>query len=170
VVRAVSIIGHAESGKTGLITQLVPLLRAAGFRVGTVKHVSHAEAVDLPGKDTFRHRAAGAERTLLVSDSDVVLFSGRRPDEPLEETIERAFPGFDLVLVEGFKQGPFPKIEVYCRQGARGAEPLAAKLPVIAVVTADRVALPPGIPILSPAQPLRIVELLARRILGGTSA
>lgn len=166
MIPTVAFIGHSGSGKTVLITQLLPFLRASGYRVGTVKHIPHEEKLDLSNKDSFRHRAAGAERTLVVTDSSLVLFSGREPLEPLEGTIERAFPGFDLILVEGFKEGPFLKVEVYCREGARGAEPLAWEVEVIAVVTTDRVAFPPGIPLFSPAEPRRIVEFIRRRILG----
>jgi molybdopterin-guanine dinucleotide biosynthesis protein MobB len=166
MIPAVSFIGASGSGKTMLIAQLVPLLRARGHRVGTAKHVSQKGEVDLAEKDSSRHRAAGAERTLVVTDSSLVLFSGREPGESLEETIQRTFAGCDLVLLEGFKQGPFPKIEVYCPQGKDAPRPLAWDIDVIAAVAANRALFPQGTRLLSPAEPLRIVEFLEEWLLG----
>jgi len=83
------------------------------------------------------------EQTLLVSDQTCPLFCDTDPDEPIERLIERLFAGYDLVLVEGYKHGPFPKIEVYRRLDTR-ADPLAGEVDVIAVVTKEKVALPDG--------------------------
>lgn len=167
MIPAIAFVGRSGSGKTVLISQLVALLRARGHRVGTAKHVSHGGEIDLAEKDSFRHRAAGAERTLLVTDSSLVLFSDREPEEPLEETIERTFAGLDLVLLEGFKEGPSPKIEVYCPLGRDAARPLAWQMDVLGVVTTAPAALPPGTRAFSPGAPLRIVEFLEERFLGG---
>ncbi len=170
MIPAVSFIGESESGKTMLITQLVPLLRARGHRVGTAKHAPHLVRLDPVDKDSSRHRAAGAQRTLVVAEHDLVLFSDREPQEPLERTIEHAFVGCDLVLLEGFKRGPFPKIEVYCPRGKNAPRPLCWEIEVIAVVTTVRDLVPSGTRVLSPAEPLRIVEFLEQRLLGETRA
>jgi len=170
MIRAVSFIGESGSGKTMLIAQLVPLLRARGHRVGTAKHAPHSATLDLADKDSFRHRAAGAERTLVVAESNLALFSERDPGEPLERTIERTFAGCDLVLLEGFKRGSFPKIEVYCPRGQDAPRPLCWEIEVIAAVTTARDLLPPGTRVLSPAEPLRIVEFLVERLLGEARA
>jgi molybdopterin-guanine dinucleotide biosynthesis protein MobB len=101
VIPTVAFIGHSGSGKTVLITQLLPFLRASGYRVGTVKHIPDEEKLDLSDKDSFRHRAAGAERTLVVTDSSLVLFSGREPLEPLDYLclIHDLVEGFWAVLL-----------------------------------------------------------------------
>lgn len=165
MIPAVSFIGHQGSGKTRLIIRLIPLLLERGYRVGTVKHASHEENLDLAGKDSFRHRAAGAEQTLVVSGSSCALFWEPPPEESPEETLERLFQGFDLVLVEGFKHGPFTKIEVYRCFGELSVEPLAGQIDVVAVVTDERVALPDGVVVLSPRRLEEIVNFLEQALL-----
>lgn len=114
----VSVVGPSGSGKTTLIEAMVPRLRAAGLRVGTVKHAPHGYDVDLPGKDSWRHRAAGADAVLLAGRSGAVVFLGppeahgahRHSDRDHEEKghwepgplIRRHLGHVDLVLVEGF--------------------------------------------------------------------
>lgn len=104
-------------GKTTLIKQLLPRLRETGLRVGMIKHAHHALDVDHPGKDSYELRKAGAEQMLVVSRSQVAwirdLYDGR--EEPdLQEALDLLDPdSLDLVLVEGFKQESFPKIELH---------------------------------------------------------
>ena len=107
------IVGRQNSGKTTLITRLVPALKAIGLRVSTVKHSHHGFEIDTPGKDTFRHRESGAEEVMFASSKRWVLMReiGDGPEPPLEDLIARMTP-VDLVLVEGFKTLPLPKIEV----------------------------------------------------------
>ena len=107
------IVGRQNSGKTTLITRLVPALKALGLRVSTVKHSHHGFEIDTPGKDTFRHRESGAEEVMFTSSQRWVLMreAGDGPKPPLEDLIARMTP-VDLVLVEGFKTLPLPKIEV----------------------------------------------------------
>ncbi len=161
----VGVIGHQGTGKTRLIEQLIPVLLERGYRVGTVKHTPHLAEVDAPESDSSRHRAAGAERTLVIGASEQALFWERDPEAPIEEQIQRLFPDYDLVLVEGFKHGPFPKIEVWRRVGERSVEPLAGTVRVMAVVTRERVALPDGVTVLPPNRPEEVVDLLERSVL-----
>jgi molybdopterin-guanine dinucleotide biosynthesis protein B len=149
VIPVVSFIGHQGSGKTMLLARLIPLLLDRGYRVGTVKHAPHEETLDRPDKDSTRHRSAGAERTLVIGGSSYGLFWEPSSEESIEETVERCFQGFDLVLVEGFKHGPFPKVEVYCQTVGVSAEPLAGQIDVVAVVTDEHVALPDGVAVFS---------------------
>jgi molybdopterin-guanine dinucleotide biosynthesis protein MobB len=162
VVPTLAFIGHQDSGKTTLLIQLIPILLERGYQVGTVKHTPHQAELDQSDKDSFRHRRAGAAQTLVVSSSEYVLFSGPRPDEGIQAAIDRLFVGFDLVLAEGFKRGPFPKIEVY-----RGlSHPLLAEqIEVLAVVTDQKLSLPAGITLLSPGRPERIVRFIEERFL-----
>jgi len=128
-MRIVSIIGYKKSGKTKLIEELIPILRSRGYRVGTVKHAPHTPTQTDPNVDSARHRSAGAARTLLIGEDGAGLFFD--PEGEIGETIEEAFPGFDIVLVEGYKDGPFPKIEVY----RSGEEPLCKTREVICIVS-----------------------------------
>jgi len=101
---------------------------------------------------------------LLISDDTCVLFWDTDPEEPIEKLIERLFPDYDLVLVEGYKHGPFPKIEVYRRLDTR-AGPLAGEVDVVAVVTKEKVALPDGVKVLSPRRPDEIADFIEERFL-----
>jgi len=160
MVRAVSFIGHHNSGKTRLLTQLIPLLSERGYRVGSVKHAPHLELLDARESDSAQHRAAGADRVLLVGATSSALFWSNRTEEDVAATITRLFSGLDIVLVEGLKSGPFPKIEVYRRSHHVPREPLAGQVDVRAVITDDPVALPDDVDLLSPGQLLDIADLV----------
>lgn len=107
------ISGYSGSGKTQLLTQLIPLLIDRGLSVSTLKHAHHRFDVDQPGKDSYRHRQAGAQQVLIASSQRWVLLSelADAPEPNLSDLLERLDP-VDLVLVEGFKRESFPKIEV----------------------------------------------------------
>lgn len=157
-MRAVAFIGHSGAGKTVLICRLIPVLLARGYRVGTVKHVGPEVEPDTPGKDTFRHREAGAERVLLYSQRLGALF-WEHPGNPVEDYISRYMDDLDLAILEGFKDSAFPKIEVY-----RSGEPLAGRIPVLAVVTDRPARVPDGIPILPP-DPELIADFIESEVL-----
>lgn len=108
------IAGWSGSGKTTLLEKLIPCLTARGIRVSVIKHAHHGFDIDRPGKDSYRHREAGATEVLLSCTDRWALMHERRDEgEPtLDELVSHLSP-CDLVLVEGFKQEPVPKIEVY---------------------------------------------------------
>jgi molybdopterin-guanine dinucleotide biosynthesis adapter protein len=108
------LVGRSGSGKTSLMVRLVPELRRRGLTVSTVKHAHHGFDLDHPGKDSFRHREAGAKEVMLVSDARWALMHeiGDAPETSLEELIRRMAP-VDFVLVEGFHTHGHPAIEVY---------------------------------------------------------
>jgi len=160
MVRAISFIGHHDSGKTRLMTRLVPVLVERGYRIGSIKHAPHLEDVDVSGSDSSMHRAAGIERVLLVAEMSSALFWTNDATEPLDATVERHFGDLDVVLIEGFKTGPFPKIEIYRRLPNLAREPLAGEVDVAAVVTDDPIALPDGVALLSPSRLLDIADFV----------
>src|SRR5471030_3320797 len=106
--------GWSGSGKTTLIEQLIPCFVRAGLKVSLIKHAHHSFDVDHPGKDSFRHRAAGCTEVLVSSEGRWALMHELRgdPESRLEEQIKRMSP-CDLLLVEGYKTYPIPKLEVY---------------------------------------------------------
>ncbi len=106
--------GYSGSGKTTLIEKLIPLFVQRGLKVSLVKHAHHTFDVDQPGKDSFRHRHAGCTEVLVTSSRRwAMMHELRGAAEPtLKEQIERLSP-CDLLLVEGFKHEPIPKLEVY---------------------------------------------------------
>ena len=106
--------GWSGSGKTTLIEKLIPLFVQRGLRVSLVKHAHHTFDVDVPGKDSYRHRHAGAAEVLVTSSRRWVLMHELRgAQEPsFDEQLKRLSP-CDLLLVEGFKFAPIPKLEVW---------------------------------------------------------
>jgi molybdopterin-guanine dinucleotide biosynthesis protein B len=104
------------TGKTTLLKQLIPLLAARGLRVGVIKHAHHNFDIDKPGKDSFELRKAGARQMLVASARRWALMTENDAsgDPPLDELVGRLDPdSIDMVLVEGFKHVPFPRIELH---------------------------------------------------------
>ena len=106
--------GYSGSGKTTLIEQLIPRFVLHGLKVSLIKHAHHLFDIDKPGKDSYRHREAGASEVLITSDQRWVLMHELRgePEPSLEEQIARFSP-CDLVLVEGYKRARIPKLEIH---------------------------------------------------------
>lgn len=135
-MKVYGITGWKDAGKTVLMERLVAEFTARGLDVSTVKHAHHGFDLDRPGKDSFRHRAAGAREVLLASGRRWALMHELRDQEepPLEEFLARLAP-VDLVLVEGFKRDRHPKVEVH---RADADKPLiAAREPGIRAVASD---------------------------------
>jgi molybdopterin-guanine dinucleotide biosynthesis adapter protein len=136
-MRIIGITGWSGAGKTTLILKLIPLLTARGLTVSTLKHAHHMFDVDTPGKDSYEHRAAGATEVLIASENRFALMHELRgaPEPPLEVLLGK-LTAVDLVLIEGFKRAPHPKIEVY--RAANGKPPLCPGNPsIIAVASSD---------------------------------
>lgn len=112
-MKVMGIVGWKKAGKTLLVEGLVRELSRRGFAVSTVKHAHHAFDIDHPGKDSYRHREAGAHEVLVASDERWALIheARTRGEPPLAELLAKLAP-VDLVLVEGYKRHPHPKIEV----------------------------------------------------------
>lgn len=112
-MKVFGIAGCSGSGKTTLMEKLIPQLNARGLRVSVIKHAHHCFDIDQPGKDTFRHREAGASEVLICCNSRWALMHELRddPEPALAELLGHLAP-CDLVLVEGYKNEPIPKLEV----------------------------------------------------------
>ena len=115
-MRIIGIAGYSGSGKTTLIEKVIPLLVAEGLRVSLVKHAHHEFDVDQPGKDSYRHRHAGCTEVLVSSSKRWALMHELRggAEETLQELLKHLSP-CDLVIVEGYKNEPIPKLEVHRR-------------------------------------------------------
>jgi len=106
--------GWSGSGKTTLIEKLIPLFVKRGLRVSLIKHAHHSFDVDVPGKDSYRHRHAGASEVLVTSSRRWVLMNELRGEkEPSFDDQVKHLSPCDLLIVEGFKFAPIPKLEVY---------------------------------------------------------
>lgn len=129
--RVFGVTGWKNAGKTTLVERLVTEFVRRGWRVSTIKHAHHDVDVDQPGRDSFRHRLAGASEVALVGGLRYAIM--REQAEPtLAEVLERLSPA-DLILIEGYKREAHPKIEVR----AGDVESLAANDPSIAAIAAD---------------------------------
>lgn len=113
MIPIVCVVGASDSGKTTFLEQLIPELASRGYRLGTIKHDSHGFEMDREGKDTWRHRRAGAATIAISSPTQVATIRGTAAEMELSEVVSRYFWAEDLVLAEGFKRSHFPKIEVF---------------------------------------------------------
>lgn len=113
-MKVLGVSGWSGCGKTTLIIALIPRLQARGLTVSTLKHTHHDLDLEIPGKDTWRHREAGAHEVILATGRRWALLHERReqPEPTLCELLNRLQP-VDLVLVEGWKTDPHPKLEIW---------------------------------------------------------
>lgn len=142
-MKVVAFAGYSGCGKTTLVERLIPLLRERGLRVSVVKHAHHRFDIDHPGKDTFRHREAGAFEVVVASSRRLALMREFEQETRLSvhQLIAELYDGVDWVLVEGFKDSDLQKLEVW-----RASQGQAARYPhddfVVAIATDSPQALP----------------------------
>jgi molybdopterin-guanine dinucleotide biosynthesis protein B len=117
-MKIIGVAGFSGSGKTTLIEKVIPVLVEEGLRVSLIKHAHHEFDVDQPGKDSYRHRHAGAAEVLVSSSKRWALMHELRgaAEPSLEDQLKQLSP-CDLVIVEGYKSAPIPKVEVHRRAG-----------------------------------------------------
>jgi molybdopterin-guanine dinucleotide biosynthesis protein B len=154
-MKVFGIAGWSGSGKTTLLEKLIPALIARGLKVSVIKHAHHGFDIDKPGKDSYRHREAGAAEVMLACGTRWALMHECRnePEPQLADLLSRLAP-CDLVLVEGFKQEPVPKLEVH--RPANGKPPLFAERDDIVAVASDEAIAAP-VPLL----PLNDIDVIA---------
>lgn len=130
------VVGWKNSGKTGLMERLVTEITSRGLTVSTIKHAHHSFDVDQPGKDSHRHREAGASEVLLASRARWALMRElREEDEPsLSELLEKLAP-VDLVLIEGYKRDKHPKVEAH--RAVTGNALIAPEDPTVRAIASD---------------------------------
>jgi len=116
MIPIISIVGKSDSGKTTFIEKLVPELARRGYRIATVKHDVHGFEVDREGKDSWRHKQAGAHTVVISSSTKVALIRDVEKDLTLEEIREKLIQDVDLILSEGYKKDVQPKIEIFRKE------------------------------------------------------
>lgn len=112
----VCVVGRSGTGKTTLIERLIPVLVGRGYRVGTLKHDVHGFEMDKEGKDTWRHKKAGASLTLISSPTKIGMVADVEKEMEPAELVKRFMDKVDLVIAEGYKKSPLPKIEVHRKE------------------------------------------------------
>jgi molybdopterin-guanine dinucleotide biosynthesis protein B len=116
LIPIISIVGKSDSGKTTLIEKLVPELTRRGYRIATIKHDVHGFEVDQEGKDSWRHKQAGAHTVVISSPNKIALIRDVEKDLNLDEIRDRLIQDVDLILSEGYKKDVQPKIEVFRKE------------------------------------------------------
>lgn len=162
-MRHYGVTGWKNAGKTGLMERLVAEISGRGHSVSTVKHAHHDTDIDQPGRDSHRHRQAGASEVMLASPNRWALMHELRgaPEPPLADLLAKLAP-VDLVLVEGYKRAPHPKIETY-RQDI-GRPPLAATNDTIRAIAADCTLPDVGLPVFDLDDAAAIAGFILREV------
>jgi molybdopterin-guanine dinucleotide biosynthesis protein B len=156
--KIIGFAGYSGSGKTTLLEKVIPFLTAQGLRIAVIKHAHHDFDIDKPGKDTYRHRKAGAGEVLIVSSQRWALMHELNDEpEPSLEYLCSRFSGYDLILAEGYKHAAIPKLEVHRKE--TGSESLYPTEPgIIAVVTNSKDKFP--LPVLDIDAPKEVAEFI----------
>jgi molybdopterin-guanine dinucleotide biosynthesis protein B len=160
-MRIIGLAGWSGSGKTTLLTRVIPRIVARGLTVSTLKHAHHGFDIDIPGKDSHSHRMAGALEVLVGSTRRWALVHELRgaAEPTLGELLDKLRP-VDLVLIEGYKRAPHPKLEIH--RAAAGKPLLHPDDPSIVAIATDAALPGAPIPVLDLDDVDAIAELLVR--------
>jgi molybdopterin-guanine dinucleotide biosynthesis adapter protein len=160
-MRIIGLAGWSGSGKTTLLAKVIPSIVARGLKVSTLKHAHHAFDVDQPGKDSHTHRMAGATEVLVSSANRWALVHELRgaAELSLEALLDKLSP-VDLVLVEGYKRQPHPKLEIY--RASLGKPPLHPDDPAIIGIASDQPLPAAPIPVIDLDDVEQVTEFLIR--------
>lgn len=165
MIPIVSVVGKSDSGKTTLIEKLVRELRTRGYRVATIKHDAHSFEIDREGKDSWRHKQAGASVTVISSPSKLAVVADTDHDYSLAELREKFIWGVDLILTEGYKRENHPKLEVV--RSEHHVEILCREDDTLAAIAGDPLDPPAGVPIFDLNDPKPLCDFLEERFLRG---
>ncbi len=160
---SISIVGFSGSGKTTLIVKVIVELTRRGYRVGTIKHDAHRFEIDHEGKDSWRHKKAGAVSVLLTSREKLALIKDLEAELPLEEAIETFMDDVDIVITEGYKTGKMPKIEVFRKTVSEA--PACAGDPTLLAFASDG-PLETDLPVIGINDYRGVADLIERKIMG----
>lgn len=158
----VSFVARPGHGKTTVIEALIPALRRKGYRVGTIKHHVHTFMMDQPGKDTYRHKEAGARTTALASPTGLAIIQDVERDPAPDEIAALYFHDVDLILTEGYKSGTTPKIEVFRKEVS--PHPLANRDDTWLAFVSDNL-ISGHLPVFSPDDVTGLADFLIRKFL-----
>ena len=159
----VSIVGKSNSGKTTLIEKVIPFLTKNGYRIATIKHCAHGFEMDKEGKDTWKHKKAGAKAIVAVSDNRLALITDIKGRYKLEEIRDRFIDDVDLIIAEGYKTERYQKIEVL-RDG-NSKKLLCSKDDNLIAVVSDKKIRLKGIPLIDINRPKDVAEFIEQRFL-----
>ncbi|MBI5182642.1 MAG: molybdopterin-guanine dinucleotide biosynthesis protein B [Nitrospirae bacterium] len=178
MIPIVSIVGKSNSGKTTLIAKVIPMLVKKGYRIATIKHCSHGFEMDKEGKDTWKHKNAGAKAIVAVSDKKLALITDIIPSRTLpprgggkgggerlrlEEIRERFIDDVDLIIAEGYKTERYQKIEVLRNNNSKKL--LCTRDDNLIAVVSDKKIRLKGIPLIDINKPKDVAGFIEKRFL-----
>jgi molybdopterin-guanine dinucleotide biosynthesis protein B len=145
MIPIVSLVGKSDSGKTTLLEKVVRELKSRGYVVGTIKHDAHSFEIDHEGKDSWRHKNAGAHMTIISSPAKLALVMDTDHDHSLSELRDRFVEDMDIIITEGYKKEIHPRIEVFRKERSRDL--LCKDDPGLVAIAGDPDDPPAGIPL-----------------------
>ena len=163
-----SFVGRSNTGKTTVIERLIPILVRKGLKVAVIKHHPHDFEIDIPGKDTYRYKQAGATMSILASPGKVAVVEDTENELTLEEIITRYIHDVDLLIVEGFKREEIPKIEVFQRKEGADMPVCAEDKNLIAIITDE--SIDTLLPVFSRDDVGGVAEFILSRFIGQKSS
>jgi molybdopterin-guanine dinucleotide biosynthesis protein B len=158
----VSIVGKSGSGKTNIIERLIQEFKQRGYRVATVKHSPQEIDIDKPGKDSWRFTQAGSEAVVAVSPDRLLLTRSLEHEPKIEEILRTIGSNFDLVLIEGFRKGKAPKIEVHRKE--LGKE-LLCPVKILSAIVTDDESLDVDLPQFPPGDTTAIADFIEKNLI-----
>jgi molybdopterin-guanine dinucleotide biosynthesis adapter protein len=161
VIPVISVIGRTNTGKTTLLERLIPALRSRGLRIGTVKHHARDFEIDREGKDSYRHKKAGASVSMITSPEKIGLVADVTQELTLSELVGLYMRDINLVITEGYKREHMPKLEVYVYQ--EGLDPLAKQDPDVIAIIADQ-PIQTHVPVFLRDDPEAIADFIVERL------
>ena len=162
MIPILSVVGRSNAGKTTLIAKMIAELVRRGYRVATIKHNRHGFEIDHEGKDSWRHKQAGARITVIASPHQVAVVEDIEKDYDISELVDRYLRNVDIVLSEGFKENPHPKIEV--NRSEMKQDILSTKEDNLLAIASDRL-LEAGVPSFDINDTVGLVDLIEGRFL-----
>lgn len=163
MIPILSIVGKSDSGKTTLLEKLVKELKSRGYRIATIKHDAHSFEIDHEGKDSWRHKQAGATISLISSPTKLALVQDTEKDYTLAEIREAYIRNVHLILSEGYKRERHPKIEVFRSQVHK--ELLCQGDDNLIAVAGDPKDPPSDVPVFDLNEPGPLCDFIERRFL-----
>ncbi len=163
MIPIVSIVGKSNVGKTTLLEKVVRELTSRGHAIATIKHDAHRFEIDHEGKDSWRHKHAGARTTVISSADKIALVTDTKHDHTLDEIRERFIDGVDLIISEGYKRETHPKIEVYRKE--RSEELLCKEDDNLVAIAGNPDPPPASVPIFDLNDPLPLCDFIEKKFL-----
>lgn len=164
MIPILSIVGKSDSGKTTLLEKVVKELTSRGYRIATIKHDAHSFDIDHEGKDSWRHKQAGAVVTVISSPTKVAVVADADHDQSLDEIRGKYVIEGDLIISEGYKRETHPKIEVFRSELNR--DMLCTADENLVAVAGDPPSPPEGVPVFDLNDPGPLCDFIERRFLG----